>query len=365
MRDAPAHDQLTSDATRWADGQRAGLASSWAVLRWLLVIATTWFLLKELAPILRPLLLAVFLAYVILPVGVYVKGHVRGGIGQLAVLVGVCLAFAGLAVLAYGDIVGLSYQFPHLHERMKEIFAEATAYTRDHIPQLADAISGTARAEEIGSSRLQQTLESLANTTAGVFIEAIQVGFFLVLILLEARRFHLRMRTAFANEQAERILAMAGNINAAIASYLKAKVRVNIALAVPAMLVLWLFGIKFVVLWGALTFLANFVPYLGSLVACTLPIVFGFLDLGVGWQSVAAALLLVAVHLSSAYLVEPAMTGKAVDLSPLVVLIALSLWGLCWGLVGMVLAVPLTAMLKIVLQNAPSTWPIARLMEGE
>jgi hypothetical protein len=81
------------------------------------------------------------------------------------------------------------------------------------------------------------------------------------------------------------------------------------------------------------TFLANFVPYLGSLVACALPLLFGFLDLGIGWQPLAAALLLIGVHLSPAYLVEPAMTGKAVDLSPLVVLIALSFWGLCWGLV--------------------------------
>jgi len=56
------------------------------------------------------------------------------------------------------------------------------------------------------------------------------------------------------------------------------------------------------------------------------------------------------------------MTGKAVNLSPLVVLIALSFWGLCWGLIGMVLAVPLTAMLKIILESWPSTRPIARLM---
>jgi AI-2 transport protein TqsA len=365
MSDAAAHGDVTGDGSRSPEGRRSALASSWAVLRWLLVVATTWFLLKELAPILRPLLLAVFLAYVILPVGVYVKGHVRGGTGQLALLVGAGLAFAGLAVLAYGDIIGLSHQLPHLDERMKEIFAEATTYTREHIPQLADAIAGTAKAEEVGTSRLQQTLESLANTTAGVFLEAIQVGFFLVLILFEAHRFPSRMRDAFANGQAELLLTMAGNINAAIASYLKAKVKVNLVLAVPAMLVLWLFGIKFVVLWGVVTFLANFVPYLGSLVACALPIMFGFLDLGVGWQPLAAALVLISVHLSSAYLVEPAMTGKAVDLSPLVVLIALSFWGLCWGLVGMVLAVPLTAMLKIILENAPSTRPIARLMGGE
>jgi AI-2 transport protein TqsA len=365
MTEAAGPDFFTGDANRSPDGREPGPASSWAVLRWLLVIATAWFLLKELAPILRPLFLAVFLAYVILPVGVYVKGHVRGGIGQVALLLGMGMAFAGMAVLAYGDIVGLSHKLPHLHDRMTELLVETTRYTREHIPLLADAIAGTAKAEEVGSSRLQQILEGLANTTAGVFVEAIQVAFFLLLILFEARRFPLRMRDAFANGQAERLLAMAGNINAAIASYLKAKVKVNLVLAIPAMVVLWIFGIKFVMLWGVVTFLANFVPYLGSLVACALPLAFGFLDLGIGWGSLAAALLLISVHLSSAYLVEPAMTGKAVDLSPLVVLIALSFWGLCWGLVGMVLAVPLTAMLKIVLQNAPSTRPIARLMGEE
>ena len=173
------------------------------------------------------------------------------------------------------------------------------------------------------------------------------------------------MRAAFADEQAESIFATVGSINAAMASYLKVKVKVNLVLAVPVMLILWVCGVKLVILWGALTFFANFVPYLGSVVACALPILFAFLDLDFGWQPFAVAVLLPAVHASVAYLIEPAMTGKAVDLSPLVVLIALSFWGLCWGLTGMVLAVPLTAMLKIILRSAPGTRPIAGLMGGD
>jgi AI-2 transport protein TqsA len=334
-------------------------------MRWLLVTATAWFLLKELAPLLRPLLLAVFLAYVILPVGLFVKGHVRGGFGQLALLAGLGIVLASLGVLTYGDVLDLTREVPQLHERMKEIVAQATSYAREHIPQLADTIAGTARAEEFGSSRLQATLQSLADVTAGVLIEAVQVVFYLTLILFEAGRLPQRTRDAFAGERAERILAMVASINFAIASYLKVKVKANVVLAVPVMLVLWICGVKFVLLWGVLTFFANFIPYLGSLVACALPIFFAFLDLDFGWQPLAVAVLLPAVHASSAYLVEPAMTGKAVNLSPLVVLIALSFWGLCWGLTGMVLAVPLTAVLKIVLESAPGTRPIASLMGGD
>jgi AI-2 transport protein TqsA len=331
----------------------------------LVVTATAWYLLKELAPILRPLLLAIFLAYVILPIRVYVRGQTRGGMGHLALFLGLCLVLAAVGVIAYGDVVGLAHDVPRLHQRVNDLTAEATRYADAHIPALADTIRRTAFAEEQGAARLQDALGSLLNMTAGVAIEAVQVVFFLILILFEAARFPRRMQNAFANEKTDRMFTMVGSINAAIASYLKAKVKVNIVLALPAMLVLWIFGIKYVVLWGALTFFANFVPYLGSVVACALPILFGFVDLDFGWQPVVAAILLIGVHVSSAYVIEPAMTGKAVDLSPLVVLIALSFWGLCWGVVGMVLAVPLTSVLKIILGNTPGTRPIAELMGGE
>ena len=61
--------------------------------------------------------------------------------------------------------------------------------------------------------------------------------------------------------------------------------------------------------------------------------------------------------------VEPRLTAHAVDLNPLVVLVALAFWGLCWGVVGMVLAVPLTVMLKIVFENIGLTLPLARTLD--
>jgi AI-2 transport protein TqsA len=363
---AGAHPDLSTETVSEVTTQTGmDRRPSRAVLYWLLATASAWYLLKELAPLLRPLLLAVFLAYVVLPVRLYVKGQIHGGARSLALLVGVAIMLFGLAVLSYGDFVDLSRDFPRLHDRAKEILGDATQYTKVHAPALEGLVLGTTSVEEQSTSQLKAMFESLAATTAAALVEAIAVMFYLALILIEAGRLPQRMRGAFASDQAERILATAGTINGAIANYLKAKVKVNIVLAVPAMLVLWLFGVKLVVLWGALTFFANFVPYLGSIVACAFPLLFGFLDLGVTWQMLAVAVLLPAVHAASAYLVEPAMTGKAVDLSPLVVLIALAFWGLCWGLAGMVLAVPLTAMIKIVLDTIPGTRPMARLMGEE
>jgi AI-2 transport protein TqsA len=332
------------------------------VLYWLLATASAWYLLKELAPLLRPLFMAVFLAYVILPVRLYVRGQMHGGLRRLALLSFVAVILFGLAALTYGEMVDLGRDIPRLHDRAKEVLADATEYTRTRVPALEGIVAGTKSVEEQGTSQVRAMVEGLATSTAGILVEAIEVMFYLALILVEAGRLPRRVRSVIAEQQAERILATAGNINAAIASYLKAKVKVNMVLAVPVMLVLGIFGVRFVVLWGALTFFANFVPYVGSIVACGLPLLFGLLDLGPGWQILAAALVLPAVHVTSAYIVEPALTGKAVDLSPLVVLVALAFWGLCWGLTGMILAVPLTAMLKIVLDAMPGTRPIAGLM---
>jgi predicted PurR-regulated permease PerM len=64
-------------------------------------------------------------------------------------------------------------------------------------------------------------------------------------------------------------------------------------------------------------------------------------------------------------LIEPPMTGRAVDLSPLVVLTALAFWGLCWGLIGVLLAIPLTVVLKLVLEHVDTTRPFARLLAGD
>ena len=64
--------------------------------------------------------------------------------------------------------------------------------------------------------------------------------------------------------------------------------------------------------------------------------------------------------------VEPTLTSKAVDLSPIVTLVSVAFWGLCWGVTGMLLAVPLTAMLKIVFEHMAFTRPLAVLMaEGK
>ena len=143
------------------------------------------------------------------------------------------------------------------------------------------------------------------------------------------------------------------------------KVKASLLVAIPVGLACWAFGITGAVTWGVVTFFGNFLPYIGALVAITPPVVLSFLEYNSLWPPLLFMAVLLTIHGITANLIEPAMTGKALGLSPLIVLIGLAFWSLLWGFVGMVLAVPLTVIFKIVLEHTPATRPLAMMISDD
>jgi AI-2 transport protein TqsA len=329
---------------------------------YLLVMALAFWLIQQLAGLLRPLLMAVFLCYVILPIHNYWKRYLTVTGSFILITVGSLGLLFLVAVLVQGSLVGLGEDLPQLLKRAQEYSQSAREYLAHQLPWLQGASEDAARAADQGLHRSHEAVRHLLDLAAAVFVETIEVGFYLVFLLLDAGQWPHRLRAGFSTERAENVLAVAGRINDAMADYLRLKVRASLLLTIPAMLLLWLFGVRYVFLWGLLTFAGNFIPYLGSMVACTLPVVLAFLQPDLSWQPVPLAILLSTLHMLMHYIIEPLLTGKVIDLSPVVILASLSFWGLCWGLSGMFLAVPLTVMLKIVLENVASTRPAARLL---
>ncbi len=345
---------------------RHDLVPLYALAAALVCAAGGWYLLKELAPLLRPLTLAVLLAYTILPVYQSLRRRVPARVaGPLLALVVAALVL-GLAVLVYGNLVELNAELPRLIERGRGMIERLRAWGRDHLPAWAFAPApDAARTEAESTTRIKALASRLVNTAAGFLAEALVVLFYLIFLLLEARFFPARVRAGFRPEQADRVLGVLGSINRAMASYLRVKALSSLVSALPVVAILWAFGVPFPGMWGVLSFVGNFVPYVGSLIAIVLPVLLAFLELEPPSRPLAVLALLVLVQFVNNNFVEPRLTARAVDLSPLAVLIALAFWGLCWGIVGMVLAVPLTVMLKIVCENTELTRPLARLMSQE
>jgi AI-2 transport protein TqsA len=350
---------------RWARLRRELLPLS-ALAAAVVCAAGGWYLLKELAPLLRPLILAVFLAYTILPVhrrlSQWVPSRLAGPL--LALLAAV--AVLGMALLVYGNLVALRAELPRLIDRARGLVEDVRVWGRDHLPAwVFEPALDPGHAGADTAARLKAIASGLVNAAAGFLAEALVVAFYLIFLLIEARHFPRRVRAGFAPEQADRMFAIVGSINRAMVSYLRAKALASLVTALPVVVILWAFGVPFPGMWGVLAFVGNFIPYVGSLVAFMLPVLLAFLELEPIARPLAVLGLLVLVQVVTNNIVEPRLTAQAVDLSPLVVLIALAFWALCWGVVGMVLAVPLTVMLKIVWENIALTRPLARMMSQE
>jgi AI-2 transport protein TqsA len=327
--------------------------------------ATAWYLLKEFAAFLRPLLLAVFLCYVIVPIHLRLKQYVSGILSMILIAGGSVVILLLFGMLIQGSVAALVEDKSVLEERATELMKQGQEWIDHYVPAwLSATFSENARAEDL-PAKIGDIALGIAKVAGDTLIGAFIIGFYLLFLLLEASRFPQRVRKSFVSANAEQIMAVVGNINNAIAEYLRVKVKASLFLAVPVTLILWIFGVKFAVLWGVLTFLCNFIPYLGSIIGASLPILFAFLQVEPIWKPITAGLGVIACHMVMAYLVEPTMVGKGVGLSPLVILAALAFWGQCWGLIGMFLAVPLTVMLKIVLENVAFTRPFARMLSDE
>jgi AI-2 transport protein TqsA len=354
--------------TRWSDGDNLR-----TIATALVIACGSWWLLGQLAIVLRPLLVAVFLAYVLLPLLTRLKKVFPGPV-MLVVLAGLVAAtLATLAVVVYASLVGIQDDFPTIKSRTVALAQRTTKFVDDNLPWLmpakkegeAEGKSNEVLIAERFAELMNQQAGIAAGAAAAAMSEGVVAGLFLFFLMMEASRFPDRVRAAYAPEKANSILYVSDRITKAVHGYLKAKSLSGLVCSLLVAILLWLFGVKFVFLWAVLTFLTNFIPYVGSVVAFVLPASFAALMLNGTWQPWACVGLLAVIHVVSGSVIEPLMIGKAVGLSPIVILAALTVWGSLWGLPGMFLAVPLTMCVLIVLDNIPSTRSIARLVLGE
>ena len=122
--------------------------------------------------------------------------------------------------------------------------------------------------------------------------------------------------------------------------------------------------LDFVIFSALLIFILNFIPNIGSFIATLFPILIGLINYGFSLRVLLVATGLVLTQFIIGNIIEPKITGKNLNLSPIVILISLIFWGWTWGIVGMILAVPLTSAVKIIFEHIEVLKPIANLISS-
>ncbi len=215
-------------------------------------------------------------------------------------------------------------------------------------------------------SDMQKHIPNIVTNAAGTVFGLIRSVFFVVIFVM----FLVAGRDPYARRP-----EIYNNIVAKVRRYIGTKVVISFATGLLVWIVLERFGLPLASVFGILAFLLNFIPSIGSVISTLLPIPVAIAQFQVAgpegatvvsWGSV---LLVVAVpgaiQVTMGNVIEPKLMGEGLNLHPVTILLALSFWGLLWGLVGMFLAAPITAAIRIALMQFDTFKPIGRLLAGD
>ncbi len=160
-----------------------------------------------------------------------------------------------------------------------------------------------------------------------------------------------------------RALVLVHHIQRELSAYIVTISIINALLGTATAVVFTYLGIDDAILWGALVALMNFVPYLGGLASCIVLLVAGLVQFGLVNTAFLPAGVFLCINILESQLITPAVLGRSMQLNPLIIILWLSVAGWLWGIVGVLLAVPILMSFKIILKNLEALPHWVRLIE--
>jgi AI-2 transport protein TqsA len=331
------------------------------VLIALCVVGATLYFLR---PILTPLFIALFLFFLLKPV----TGTVARWKIPYWVAYPVLCALLILVLLAVGNMVSsnarsFDKRWPEYQERLLSV-VDAYARLTGHADDKGSFDWEKQSLQELLNFSYGDVFKKAAEQTLGFAEVAVLALFYLFFLFMEANKLPQRLRRALKPEAAERAQQVLKNIDDGIKGYLLVKTGISLGLGITTGLLCYLFGVDFWPLWAVLMFLANYITYVGSIAALVPPIALAYLQLSPLTATAFAAVLVGARFVWIDFL-EIRFSGRQLNISPVLLLLSLAVFGLLWGVVGMVLAVPIITAVKIILLNFESTRHLAILGSEE
>jgi predicted PurR-regulated permease PerM len=205
-------------------------------------------------------------------------------------------------------------------------------------------------------------LNSLWSSAKGMVVLAVEVFVLLYFFLAAGEVFTLKLIQILPRLQdKKRAVEIARETEKGISRYLGAMTLVNLFEGTAIGLGLWLIGMPNPLLWGVMAFFANYIPYIGAIVAATIVTAAALIS----FDSVGYALLAPAIYLGVNFMdnfISPYVMGRRLVLNPVIVFLAVMFWGWLWGIIGVLLAVPITVMFKILCDHIPALAPYGEFL---
>ncbi len=313
------------------------------------------FVLKAAQVVILPLIIAWLLSYLFAPVVNFLARHkVPIGVAVLAVLLILVGFFYLIGIFVQTRVMGFIGQYDEYAAQLTQISTDLVG--RVHLPE--GYLQDFDWTGQIGK-RLVVLSGSFVNLVSNMGMILI----FLVFMLLGKPYGRRKICHAFSGDRAEKIILVTDSITGQISRYLSIKLAISAVTAALAYIILLIMHVDFPVTWAVFTFLLNFIPTVGSVIATIPPVLVALVQFYPSfWPAVIVLILLLLIQQTMGSFIEPKLMGDSLNLSPVVILLSLIFWGWLWGLVGALLSVPIAAAIKIVCENIDALRPISVLM---
>ena len=321
----------------------------------ILVIIAIGVVLRSAQAVVLPLIIAWLLSYLIAPAINYMtQRKIPTTLAVVIILIILLGIFYLSATFLYTRISAFAMAYPRYQTRFIELIGAVTS--RYDLP--FDPLAGINWGQNIG-----RFLVSLSGSIFVFVSKLVLVVIFLFFILLGKPYFKYKIMKSFSAQNADQISRIAFSITAQIRHYLSLQFLISFVTGSLVWLALEIIGIDFAVTWGALAFFLNFIPTVGSIVACIPPILLAVIQFYPSFLPAIFTLTsVVSIQMIIGNGIAPKVLGDQLNLSPVVVLLSLLFWGWLWGIVGALISVPIAVVIKIVCENIDTLHPISVMM---
>jgi len=325
----------------------------------ILVVVAVGIVLQQAKPVLFPFFLAIFLSFVLSPILDFLTcKKIPRAVSILFIVIFSFFIIYLLGLLFYSSGKTFASEFPKYGQKISSILASTQEQLKLTFPKL----ESVGWVEQFDMNRIGGFLLS----SLGPFFSFIALLFlifiFLIFILAGRGNIKIKIEKSFNKERSSQIIDIIQKIDNQIQKYLAIKTIVSFVTGVLATVVLMIFGVDFAIVFGFFTFILNYVPNIGSIIATALPLTVAAFQFETLWPAFWILIILGSIQMIIGNFIEPRVMGEGLGLSTLVVLFFLFFWGWMWGIAGMILAVPTAATIKIVCDNIPPLSFVGELM---
>jgi AI-2 transport protein TqsA len=330
---------------------------------WAIVIAATFYLLVVGRGLLLPFILGIVLWYLVDSLAeTFQRPRLLGfRLPRPLALVAAICATGGL-LLVVGRTIGRNVTAviavaPNYEARLERLIDQgARMMGVEQVPTINELFNRIS---------LTDTLRDIAAATASVVSIAGIVLIYAGFLFVEQRHFRRKLTLMFRDRgQQDQLHGVLDQIDRDIRVYIRIKTTLAVITSALAYLVMAWVGVDFAGFWAVLVFFFYYIPTIGSILAILAPALLTLVQFDHLTPFLIVLLVIGAIQIVMANAIEPAVMGRSLNLSPLVVIVSLLVWGTMWGVVGMFLCVPIMVVLLIVLAHFETTRPVAVLLSA-